>query len=50
VLHDCVSPFVFIGLHLLFVNMLVGLLYDLRDDLGMNTHSQIDLLVIYVNY
>jgi hypothetical protein len=46
----CASPLVFIGLRLLLVNMLVGLLYDFRDDLGVNTHPQVDLLIIYVDY
>jgi hypothetical protein len=46
----CASQLMFIGLHLLLVNMLVGLLYGFRDDLGVNTHFQLDLLVKYVNY
>jgi hypothetical protein len=46
----CASPHVFIGLCLLIVDMLVGSSYNFKDDLRVNTHSQVDLLVIYVNY
>jgi hypothetical protein len=46
----CASPLVFMGLRLLLVNMLVGSSYNFKDGLGVNTHSQVDLLMIYVSY